>query len=92
MTATNAKRKHAHYFRPCPYAEVDIYRFLELFEVTDQALGHAIKKLVAAGRRGAKDMEKDVAEAADTLARWQEMRAEDAMLDGADGFLKEVAL
>ncbi len=30
-----------------------------------------------AGGRGAKDQAKDVAEAADALARWQEMRAEE---------------
>ena len=56
---------------------VDVYRVLDLFGVTDQALGHAIKKLLVAGNRGVKDMDKDIQEAIDTLQRWQEMRAED---------------
>lgn len=76
------ERKHGHYFKPVAGLEtVDVYRMLELFGVTGQALGHAIKKLLVAGGRGAgKDIRQDVAEAIDTLQRWQEMRAEDAAL------------
>lgn len=72
-------RKHAHYFRSVSHLdEIDIYRFLDLFGVTDQALGHAIKKLVAPGGRGAgKDFRKDVQEAIDTLQRRLEMLDED---------------
>lgn len=75
-------RKHAHYFKPVGgLTDVDVYRVLELFGVTDQALGHAIKKLLVAGGRGAgKDIRQDVQEAIDTLQRWQEMRHEDAAL------------
>lgn len=73
-------RKHAHYFRSVSHLkEIDIYRFLDLFGVTDQALGHAIKKLVAPGGRGAgKDFRKDVQEAIDTLQRRLDMMDEDA--------------
>jgi hypothetical protein len=77
-------RKHSHYFRDVSHLnEVDVYRVLQLFNVTDQALGHAIKKLLLPGLRGAKamlgqTMDKDVQEAIDTLQRWQEMRREDA--------------
>lgn len=73
------QRKHAHYFRNVEHLkEIDIYRFLELFNVTDQALGHAIKKLVAPGGRGAgKDFRKDVQEAIDTLQRRLDMLNED---------------
>lgn len=73
-------RKHAHYFRSVAHlSEIDIYRLLDLFGVTDQALGHAIKKLVAPGGRGAgKDFRKDVQEAIDTLTRRLEMLDEDA--------------
>lgn len=73
-------RKHAHYFRNVKHLkEVDVYRVLELFNVTDQALGHAIKKLLAPGGRGAgKDFRKDVQEAVDTLQRRLEMLDEDA--------------
>ena len=71
-------RKHAHYHKSVAHlSSVDVYRVLGLFGVTDQALGHAIKKLLVAGNRGVKDMDKDVQEAIDTLQRWQEMRAED---------------
>lgn len=73
-------RKHAHYFRNVAHlTEVDVYRVLELFNVTDQALGHAIKKLLAPGGRGAgKDFRKDVQEAIDTLTRRLEMLDEDS--------------
>ena len=71
------ERKHSHYFKPCPYAEVDVYRVLSLFDVGDPCLQHAIKKLLVAGGRGTKDISRDVQEAIDTLRRWQEMQAED---------------
>ena len=74
------KRKHAHYFKPVAgFSEVDVYRVLRMFNVTDQAFGHAIKKLLVAGGRGAgKDVTRDVQEAIDTLIRWQELEAEDS--------------
>lgn len=73
-------RKHNHYFKDIKgFDELDVYRVLERFNVTDQAIGHAIKKLLVAGGRGAgKDIRQDIGEAMDTLQRWQEMRAEDA--------------
>ena len=71
-------RKHAHYHKSVAHlGSIDVYRVLDLFHVTDQAIGHAIKKLLVAGNRGVKDMDKDIQEAIDTLQRWQEMRAED---------------
>lgn len=80
LTANDAPvdRKHSHYFKPCPFDHVDIYRVLVLFNVTDPCLQHAVKKImVAGGRGGGKDISKDVQEAIDTLARWQEMRKEE---------------
>lgn len=83
-TADAPKQRHPHYFRDVNYlSKVDIYRVLALFEVTDQAIGHAVKKLLLAGRRGRKaelgqTIDRDVKEAIDTLQRWQEMRNEDA--------------
>ena len=71
------ERKHGHYFRPCPYSAIDVYRVLLVFEVADPCLQHAIKKLLVAGGRGAKDAEQDVREAMDTLGRYLEMRAEE---------------
>lgn len=77
------QRKHGHYFRPCPYSFVDVYRILLVFGVTDPCMQHAIKKLlVAGGREGGKDQTRDVQEAIDTLTRWIEMRIEEDLADG----------
>lgn len=57
---------------------IDVYRVIELFEVTHPALQHALKKVLCAGDRGAKDWEKDVQEAIDSLNRALQMREEDA--------------
>lgn len=74
----NPPKKHSHYFKDVRHLEeVDVYRVLDLFNVTNQAIGHAAKKLLVAGGRGVKDIEKDVQEAIDTLTRWQSMRKED---------------
>ena len=72
--------KHSHYFKNVQHLDgIDVYRVLELFNVTDPCLQHAIKKLLCAGGRGAKDMEQDVQEAMDTLERWQDMCREDEL-------------
>ena len=72
--------KHSHYFKKTVHLDaVDVYRVLELFNVTNPCLQHAIKKLLCAGGRGAKDMEQDVQEAMDTLERWQDMQVEDEL-------------
>ena len=42
---------------------VDVYRVLNAFEVHDAATQHAIKKLLAAGKRGHKDYDQDLKEA-----------------------------
>jgi hypothetical protein len=70
---------YAHYFKSVRHLDtLDVYRVLELFEVTDPCIQHAVKKLLCAGSRGQKDMAKDITEASDSLARWHEMREEDA--------------
>lgn len=72
------RQKHNHYFKATPYSHVDVYRVLELFDVTDPCLQHAVKKLlVSGGRAGAKSRDHDIQDAIDSLVRWQEMRAED---------------
>lgn len=70
--------KHSHYFRPCPYDSIDVYRVLSIFSVADPCLQHAVKKLLVAGGRGHKDISRDVQDAIDTLVRWQAMRDEEA--------------
>jgi hypothetical protein len=72
-----SREKYPHYYKHCPYEYVDPYRIMELFGVTDQAIGHAIKKLLVAGGRGHKDIEKDIKEAIVTLTRRVEMWEED---------------
>jgi hypothetical protein len=75
-----ASREFNHYFRDVRHlSAIDIYRVLDLFDVTDHSAGHAIKKLIAAGKRGAKDAERDYIEAAKSIARKLEMMREDSM-------------
>lgn len=73
--------KHGHYKKDVSNLDmIDVYRVLDLFEVTHPALQHALKKVLAAGKRGAKSDDKDVQEAIDSLTRWQQMRAEDCAM------------
>lgn len=77
----NMKNTYNYYFKNTLHLDaVDVYRVLELFEVTDPCLQHAIKKLLCAGGRGAKDIEQDVQEAIDSLERWKDMRKEDELI------------
>ena len=72
-------RRHSHYFKDVSQInEIDVYRVCELFGVDDPsgATQHAVKKLLCAGQRGAKDRAKDYQEAIDTLTRRVEMWAE----------------
>lgn len=72
-------KNHNHYFRDVSHLNrVDIYRILELFNVDDPCMQHVVKKAIACGKRGHKNIERDVQDMIDTLTRWQEMRIEDA--------------
>lgn len=63
-----------HYFRAVPNAShVDVYWVLKAWDVTDPCVQHAIKKLMAAGMRGAKDKMKDLKEARDSITRALEL-------------------
>lgn len=74
--------KHSHYSRDVSHLDsIDVYRVIELFGVQHAALQHALKKVMAAGQRGAKNEAQDVQEAIDSLTRWQAMRAEDSVLE-----------
>lgn len=69
--------KHPHYFKDVGHLlTVDVYRVLDLFQVTDPCIAHAVKKLLLPGGRGGKSMHQDVQEAMDSLLRWQEMQDE----------------
>ena len=72
--------KYKHYYKDVRHLDaIDVYRVLELFNVTDPCIQHAVKKLLCAGNRGAKDKERDVEEAIDTLGRYLDMRVEEEL-------------
>jgi hypothetical protein len=72
-------KEYNHYYKKVPKGVkyIDVYRVLEMFEVTNPSIQHAIKKLLVAGGRGHKDIDKDINEAIDSLKRWIEMREEE---------------
>ena len=77
--------KHNHYFKNVAHLQqVDVYRILELFEVTCPVAQHIVKKALAAGKRGAKSPARDMQDIVDSAQRWLAMREEDAkVLDAA---------
>ena len=78
-TPQRTPRRHSHYFKDVSQInEIDVYRVCDLFGVDDPsgATQHAVKKLLCAGQRGAKDRAKDYQEAIDTLTRRVEMWVE----------------
>lgn len=70
-------KAHNHYFKFVGNLEyIDVYRVIQLFNVTDPCLQHALKKLLVAGGRGHKDISRDVQDVIDSCVRWQEMQSE----------------
>jgi len=60
----------SHYFKDVQTLKaVDVYRVLVLFDVKSHPIGHAIKKLLCAGKRGAKDYRQDLLEAKASIDR-----------------------
>lgn len=57
--------------------KIDIYRILDLYQVTSPAIQHAIKKLLCAGQRGSKNEYQDIVKAAKSIDLWLDMRSED---------------
>lgn len=78
LRATPANQpRFPHYFKAIPEStHVDIYWVLKAWEVVDPCVQHAVKKLMAAGRRGAKDTKKDLEEARDSITRALEIDSE----------------
>jgi hypothetical protein len=73
---------HAHYYKDVSHLQkVDVYRVLELYNVTNPCIQHAVKKLLCAGGRGAKGTERDLIEAIDSITRALDMIAEDERKD-----------
>ena len=75
VTPVNLNKKYDKYFKDVSgLDEIDIYMILSLYQVTDHAIGHAIKKLLLAGdRTGGKSSMDDLVEARDTLTRKLDM-------------------
>ena len=70
--------EYKHYQKSVEHLKwIDVYRVLDLFGVSNPCLQHAIKKLLCAGQRGAKDERRDVQEAIASLVRYLEMQTED---------------
>jgi len=70
--------EYKHYQKSVEHLKwIDVYRVLDLFGVSNPCLQHAIKKLLCAGQRGAKDERKDIEEAVSSLVRCLEMKTED---------------
>lgn len=68
-----------HYFKEW-FGKIDVYRVLKLFEVSEPAIQHAIKKLLCSGSRGAKGETQDWKEAIASIERAIEMAEEDEHL------------
>jgi hypothetical protein len=70
--------KHNHYFKNVSHLNyIDVYRLIELYDITCPVQQHILKKSLAAGKRGAKDQVRDVQDIADSANRWLQMREED---------------
>ena len=78
------KENHNHYFKPCPYDTLDVYRVINIFGVSDPCIQHALKKLLCSGVRGHKDQSKDIQDVIDTLERWKQMRDEDDKITSSE--------
>ena len=55
---------------------VDVYDVLSAFEVVNPAMQHALKKMLAPGKRGAKDTVQDMQEAIQSIERAIELEGE----------------
>jgi hypothetical protein len=75
FTAPTNSKVYPHYFKPLPkdVTHVDVYWVIEAWGITQPALQHALKKIMCAGARGAKDKRKDIQEAIASCKRCLEM-------------------
>lgn len=51
------------------YQTIDVYDLIQIYEVTNPALQHALKKILMAGQRGHKDFEQDCQDIIDSVNR-----------------------
>lgn len=70
--------KHGHYFRDVSHLDkIDVYRVIDLWEVNDPCMQHILKKVLCPGKRGHKDLRRDIEDIYDTIKRRIEMDEED---------------
>ena len=72
-----SKQPKNKYTRTVPSTQIDVYNVLKAFNVTCPATQHAIKKLLAGGQRGQKDLITDLEEAKSSIQRAIELEKED---------------
>lgn len=84
--------KHNHYKRDVSGIKtLDVYRLLEVFEVTCPVAQHVIKKALVAGQRGHKDVLRDWQDILDSAERKIEMLREDAINEVCEADIKAAA-
>jgi hypothetical protein len=73
------RKKFPHYYKEIPkgVTHVDVYWVVEAWGVSNP-VGHAVKKLLAAGQRGSKAREKDLREAIVSVQRALELEGYEA--------------
>lgn len=76
-------KNHDHYYRSVKGIDkIDVYRVLELFDVTCPVAQHVVKKAMAAGKRGHKSDVTDWENIRDSALRKLEMMGEDSDASG----------
>lgn len=63
------ERVMGKYQRQCKDSVIDVYDVLQAFEVNNPAIAHAVKKLLAPGKRGVKDVIQDLEESISAILR-----------------------
>lgn len=72
-----SENNYPHYIKSIKGVKIDVYRVLDMYDVTHPAIGHAIKKLLCGGKRGTKNEITDYMEAIDSILRAIQMYNED---------------
>lgn len=67
-----------HYTKTYKGIKLDVYRIIQIFEVNDPALQHALKKILRCGRSH-KSAEQDAREVIESMERYIEMLKEDSL-------------
>lgn len=77
MCEGGSKPKHSHYKKNVSHLNViDPYRIADLYDLHPCA-DHIAKKALCTGKRGHKDLLRDIQDIIDTAERWKEMIEED---------------